>query len=402
MTRGSRLFAAGIGLLAVLWFLLLSGWLGAVPGSVVTQRQNVLFDSDTNLWMDRMVGNAKSSEQVVHPLELILWRPPVRALHHLLAMFLPSDYAGVLAARLFVALIHGIGVGFLAFLALHSGIKNVECALLFIMYLLFTSNATAALPEHFGISNGLLSIAFVVPCLMPGTVIAIATLAIMVVLAGGTTITNVVFPAASLLHFSIKSVRAKVALLGAAVVAGLGVSLFLYAKSYTIHWFVIRYLNLRLLRDPLKAGVYAFYTVVCPAIGPTPLVLRLPGWDMVSYEPAHLPVKLSYYLGIQLIGVAAWLALLVRCVVKGLRDDRTRFFVWLPLGWILFSIVFHNIWGSEYFLYAPHWSWALMGLVVLGARHLSRNFVVATVVTIAACQLYTLHTIKNALLTISR
>ena len=51
----------------------------------------------------------------------------------------------------------------MAFLALQKWIKTIQLILLFIMYLLFTCNSTAALPEHFGISNGLLSIAFVIP-----------------------------------------------------------------------------------------------------------------------------------------------------------------------------------------------------------------------------------------------
>src|ERR1700740_2705196 len=93
-----QLFAAIIGLCAVSWFMLLSGWLRVTPGSVMTKRQNVLFNSDTNLWMDRMIGNARSPERLVHPLEIPIWRPPCRTLHYLLETILPSEYAGVIAA----------------------------------------------------------------------------------------------------------------------------------------------------------------------------------------------------------------------------------------------------------------------------------------------------------------
>jgi len=197
-------------------------------------------------------------------------------------------------------------------------------------------------------------------------------------------------------------VRARVAIVAVAIPVGLGGFLFLYTKSYTMHHFVSAYATFRLLHDPLRACVYAIYTVICPAVGPTPRVMREPGWDMVSYEPAHDVLRLSYYLGIQAIGAIAWLVLLVRSVFKGLNDERTRLYVWLPLGWILFSAVFHNIWGDELLLFSPHWSWALMALVILGARDLSLKFMTAVFVPIVVSQIYTLFTIKSALETITR
>jgi len=397
-----QLFAAIIGLCAVSWFMLLSGWLRVTPGSVMTKRQNVLFNSDTNLWMDRMIGNARSPERLVHPLEIPIWRPPCRTLHYLLETILPSEYAGVIAARLLVALIAGTGVGFLAFLALHNGLKTTQCILLFIMYLLFTSNSTAALPEHFGISNGLLAITFVVPIVIASTAITTIILVVSVVVCGGTTVTNVLFPLASLILYSLRSIRVRIAAIAAAIPLGLGMALFLYFRSSTIHYFVGKYLTLRLLNDPLRAAIYTIYTFVSPAVGPTPLVLRVPGWDMVSYEPAHEPLHLTYYFGIQAIGAIAWLVLFLTCLSKARKNDRTRNYVWLPLGWILFNTVFHNIWGDELFLYAPHWSWALMALVILGARDLSRRFLAVIFVPVAASQIYTLFAIKHALQTIVR
>jgi len=59
-----------VAFIAAVWFVLLSGWLGVTPGSVITKRQNVLFNSDMNLWVDRMIGNARSPERLVHPLEV--------------------------------------------------------------------------------------------------------------------------------------------------------------------------------------------------------------------------------------------------------------------------------------------------------------------------------------------
>ncbi|MGC2112228.1 MAG: hypothetical protein WA655_22105 [Candidatus Korobacteraceae bacterium] len=398
----SRAIAAMVGLAAVLWFMLLSGWMKSVPGSVMVKRQNVLFNSDSSIWLDRMIGNEKSPEQMIHPLEIPLWRAPCRALQHLLGIFMPPEEAGILGARLLVALVHGLGVGFLALLVLRIGVKLPQCILLFIVYFLFTSNCTAALPEHFGISNGLLSIAFVGPILLTSTSATAIFLAVMLVLCGGTTITNALYPLAAIWQYCFKSMRARMAVVAAAIPVGLAVFLFLYLKSYTMHHFVGGYLTLRLIRDPFRACIYAIYTVVCPAVGPTPRIMREPGWDMVSYEPAHAVVRLSYYLGLQAVGAIAWASLLVKCVVNAIRDDSTRFYVWLPLGWVVFSILFHNMWGDELALYSPHWSWALMALVILGARELSLKFVTSVFVPIVVSQVYTLFMIEKALGTITR
>src|SRR4051794_2389136 len=152
--RRAALTATCFGFVAVVWFVLLSGWMDIVPGAVMVQRQNVLFNSDTNLWIDEMVHWHKPLTLAVHPLDVFFWRLPCQALYHLLKLFLPVHWAGLLAARLLVALVAGTGVGFLAFVALEGGTKLGPCALLFSMYLLFTSSCPIALPEHFGISNG--------------------------------------------------------------------------------------------------------------------------------------------------------------------------------------------------------------------------------------------------------
>jgi hypothetical protein len=421
----AALIAACVGSAAVIWFVLLSGWLGVAPGSVIVKRQNVLFNSDTNVWIDETVNHHRPSTIAIHPLTVPLWRPPSEALVHLCQVFLPPERARLFAARLLVALVAGTGVGCLALLALHVGISLTQGLLLFSTYLLFTASATISLPEHFGISNGLLSIAFVIPIVVANPRLRTAVLAALVPLCGGTTVTNVLYPLASLYRYSVKSARTKRAIWTAGALAA-AAAIFLYKdsqqvavfsqtgilpgyfpsltrwylKSTMIHIYVDGYLNLRLLRHPLSAIVYVVYMLVAPAVGPSPLVRRFPGRDVVTYEPSHQLLHLSYYWGPQAVGAILWAALLVSCTCYAIRDRRTRNLVVLPIGWILFNVVFHNLWGDELVLYAPHWSWALMALVLLGARHLSRMVTVSIVVPVLACQIYTLILIKRALLTI--
>src|SRR3954447_9764210 len=129
--RGRRvvLTATCFGFVAVVWFVLLSGWMNIVPGAVMVQRQNVLFNSDTNLWIDEMIHWHRPLTLAVHPLDVFFWRLPCQALYRVLQLFLPIDLAGVLAARGVVALVAGTGVGFLAFVALERGMALAQCVL---------------------------------------------------------------------------------------------------------------------------------------------------------------------------------------------------------------------------------------------------------------------------------
>ena len=333
-----------------------------------------------------------------HPLESLLWRPACRALYVLLRMVWPSEYAAVYAGRLLVAIVAGIGVGCLAYLAACNGIKTTQCVLLFIAYLLFTANTIVALPEHFGLSNGLLSVAFVVPWAIASTPLRMILFMALILLIGGTTVTNALFPFASLAHVSFKSTRLKIALSAAAILGLVGTTIVLTRLSYSIHRFVYTYSNARLLRHPFQAGMYTILSLVYPAIGPNPYVKLIPGWNAVSYDP----FRITQYSWIQAIAAVAWVALLLRCVFKGLQDDKTRPYVWLLLGWIFFNAMLHNLWGDEFFLFAPHWSWALMGLIVLGARHLSLRFTAAMVVPLMMGQIYTLLQIRSALQSIGQ
>lgn len=400
--------ASLLGILAVFWFMFLSAWLGVKPGAVITSRQNVLFDSDMNLWVARMIGSGRSVEQTIHPLEILFWRYPCRALAHLAALFMPADYASLFGPRLLVALLAGAGVGFLVYLALYLGVRPLQGALLFGCYLLFTNNTTIALPEHFGISNGLLSIAFVVLVVVANERVRNSLLAALVVMCGGTSVPNGLFPALCFFQSFIKSSVLKVRLLLASIPIGLGMAVVLYRISRTIHQFFDLYATFRLIYRPLQALIYGVYMLVLPAVGGIPFLKNpwafkdSPEWRMVSYDPMPKPLDFSPYFGIQAIGAILWLILLARCTQLSLQDSDTRPYARVALLWLLYNLVFYNVWGKESLLWAPAWSWALMALVILGARHLSRALTLITVLPIAICQIVTLNEIKSLLVTVAK
>jgi hypothetical protein len=210
-------------------------------------------------------------------------------------------------------------------------------------------------------------------------------------LIGGTTITNALLPLGIVSHLSFKTMRCRVGISMAAVLGLAGTVIVLAGFSSSINWNLRTFLNMRLLDDPAQAGTYAILSMVYPAIGPPPY-LR-PDSMMISYKP----FSIIQYSWIQVIGVIAWITLVSRSVLIGLQEDRTRASVLLLLSWLFFNAVFHNIWGDEIFLYSPHWSWALMGLIVLGARYLSLRYLAITVIPIVIGQIYSLFMIRSAL-----
>ncbi len=398
--------ALAVGVIAVCWFMLLSNWLGVRSGTVLMSHQNVLFDSDTSMWVDQMIHNAVSTQPAVHPLETVFWRYPSRALQHLAMRFTSREYATVFGPRLLVNLIAGAGVGFLAYLALYLGIPTLQGVLLFCCYMLFSVNTLIVLPEHFGISNGLLTMAFVVLVVVANERLRNGALAVLAVLCGGTTILNVLLPVYCLFESLIKSARLKTRLLIAAIPVGLGSALLVFKLSKTVSFYFHYWAYVRLLSKPAQAFIYSVYLVAAPAVGARPWI-KAPDWLMVTYDtlehdPALAPpLDFSHYFNIQGIGAVLWLVLLARCIQVGFRDTQTRPYVQMAVVWVVFSLIFFNVWGREPFLYSSGWSWALMALVLLGARHVSRTFIVAMVVPIMLCQLVALHDIGSLLGTIT-
>jgi hypothetical protein len=387
-----------IGLLAMLWFLVLSDRLLVAPGTVVTERFNVLFNTDVPSNLGRMCGaRERKFFDAVHPFELAVWRPTCQAIQALL----PRDArpikstaptaAEALSGRILLAALAGLGVGSLGLLATATGSTPDRLALLFGMYLLFTSNVVVVLPESYGLSNGILSAAYVAPLFVRQALTQAALCLFGAVAAGGTTLTNGLFSPAWFLLLRCRSRRARLGL-GALAVIGAVVALIavrtldLPAERYAQH-----YLQLRLLRDPVGAAGLALSGLVFPAIGPTPVVQYERN---ISYQPL-LETAYSWLSG---AGALSFAILLLVSTGLALRHPADRRYAYPLLFWIGLNLVFHNLWGDEFFLYSPHWSWALMGLIILGSRQLRLPILALFIVPIVAGQVSTLLGIYQELL----
>ena len=79
------------------------------------------------------------------------------------------------------------------------------------------------------------------------------------------------------------------------------------------------------------------------------------------------------------------------------RDKQGARILWLTAPWVAFNLIFHNLWGDEFFLYSPHWSWCLGAVLLAGARRLPPWLVVLLAVPLIVGQVATLIAYRNAL-----
>jgi hypothetical protein len=252
------------------------------------------------------------------------------------------------------------------------------------------------LPEHWGVSFCLLSVTFAVVTSDLRLPIALALLALLTVLAAGMTITNGLFPAGAGVWLVWRRCgRLPLWFIGGAaamalVATGIAATFVLTSDSRREN-FTLRIrscLNKRVTNDPLRAGIYAFRGLVDPIIGPTPVVeMNLSGEQMLTYEsPDHF--GLWPYDLLQSGGAMCWLILLCLSLGHVLGADRSLGM--LLAGWIVFNLFFHNYWGDEFFLFSPHWCWALLAAVLVGARSLNWRWTLMLCGVLVVSQAYTL------------
>jgi hypothetical protein len=368
------------------------------------RRNDVLFNSDTGYWIESYSWGYHGTPSIPHPLLTVLWRFPAYAMYKVLARVLPIELAKVVSGRILNAVVAGLGVGCLAFVARRRGVSPVRCLILLAIYLLFTVQLLVALPEHFGLSNGWLSATFAVAVSDLGSRAKAGVLALLAFILGGITITNVIFPLAAMaliLPRSIGDILTRFASLRtvatATAVAGLAIAALLAFTTRSAALFenarIDQCLHFRLFRSPGRALLYTIYGLVYPAIGPPPSLDVADRLPMVSYEP----FVLWPYGVLQGVSAVVWLVLLGTCFARAVSEPATQRPLWLLVLWLAFNLTFHNVWSDELFLYSSHWSWSLMSIVLLGARDYPLRRLLPMAVILMAGQVQTLWQIHNLL-----
>jgi hypothetical protein len=386
------------GLIAFVWLIGLSSWLGFTPAQPLATRSDVLFDADAGnvargLLRPTLPGWGR---RFVHPLEALAWRPLARTLRFGLDRAGFGAHANTLAPQVLVAAIAAVGFGALFLLGRELGTPVSVCWLLLVPCLLATANVVSAVPDHFGITSGLLAAS----CALRETarrprqrtaswVVAAA--------AAGNTITNAAFLAIAVTRDVARS-RRTVAFYGLGAIAVFAAGILAVARvSDSVDAYVGSIANSRVVNAPLSVVAYAAATFVLPILGPIPSLIRLRRGDlMVTYEP----LDVGRYENGQLAGLAVWVVLFLVALTRMLREPRTRALAAVLVSWVLFNAVFHNVWGAEYFLYSPHWAWALMAIAMSGLKDVRARWLALALVPLVAAQAWTLLAIRDAVASI--
>lgn len=396
--------------IAVSYLFWLSGTLGVRPGTAVTSRVDVVFGSDLSDRVHNLSGSTDATRElrerpysVSHPLLNQLWGTPGGWLERRLRPHYPGE-SHLIAARILVALVAGCGIAAMGGVAIVS--VGWRALPLLAIYLLFSVQVLVSLPEHMGLSNGALSLAFAA-ALPPLTRWRTAGLIVGGGAAAATTITNAAAPLLAIAcrpaivdratHLLTPLLRWRAAVI-VGVVATLAAATLVVGQIRARDTVVTRFINVRLAQGaPAIVNVLTAVTVY-PAVAPSPRITGAPHDRHLSYEP----LSLRDFDVINGTGAIAWLVLLVVSVRRAWTTTRPREIVLMPLGWLVFNTLFHSVWGDEFFLYTPHWSWALMGLVMLGVGGLSAPLVLGLTTAIGIGQVHTLRLILAALDSLGR
>jgi hypothetical protein len=394
--------------IALFVFLLLTRLFLVYPGTLVTEHNDVLFGTDIGVRWKDLSGESPVQTSVSHFLLRSFWGNLGKGLARILEVVLPTKQAKIYAATILVCTMAAFGVGCLVAIAMHFADRKINVVLLVPVCLCFTANALIIVPDHLGISFGLLaaSSAILLPNISFGKKLLL--LPILGFLLAVTTITNALFALfVGIAVFWGQPFRRFVCqwrrvLTTAGMALALGSCLFgiwrweKFKHSDTI---IHRFINWRIVRDPLAAAQYSGYGLLFPAVGPQPIVnvTRDVGTLDDHISLAYNGTGLSDYSRLGAIAASVWAILLVVSITQLTRQTPIRIYGAVLLSWIAFNLVFHNIWGDEFFFYSAHWSWALMLIVLLGSNWMPTWAVAGAVLLVLPGQLETLYAIRGLL-----
>ena len=400
--RSSLIASVAVFGLSLASLLLLARYLHVAPGSPFALEIDVLFSVDgADRWKE-LTAASPPRFSVSHFLLQHLWGRIGAVPARLLEFALPADEARFLAATGMVCVVAAMGFGSLAFCALRLNHRRWNLLLLFPVCLLFTSNTILVQPDHFGLSFGLLAIASL--ALLPGLRdrTRVGLIGVTGFLNAATTLTNGLFPALAAAVVFRKRLnpahvwRYRYGILAAAALGGAIAATAIVPRLRDLNdTIIVQILNLRLLKDPPAAAGFAASGLVYPAVGPVPSIWRSADPNNPYSHQSYNPSGFDDYAPLSGVAACAWVALLAASSLALIRSPDLRDYRLALFGWIVFNLIFHNLWGDEFFLYSAHWSWTLMLIALLGSRALPTWAVALAVALIVPGQLATLSTIRD-------
>lgn len=416
MKRLPLLFAL-IWAFSSVWFWFLSHELLLFPETALSEGENCIFNADVDLRYRNLSlkpglspGDDGDSR---HPGAKYLWSAFGVPLRWAFESAYPPKVAQIQAALLVMAFLGGLGATALVFAAVRLGTPWWLCCLALPVYWGFTSQTVAAVPEYFGISACLLSLAFALYCSQMRPSLKLLGLVGVALLALLTTLTMVLFPLLCMVELYLDHVgfdpwnwlwrrKKRVCIVGLACAT---LALLVFAgffvrfrqgggwKAFGLQDSPFTYFNPGRVKQPTRAVTYLSLASVYPAVAPAPqVVLRHAYFTsdnrnlMLTYDPWSF-TDYGLWNG---LGAAVWVLLFGWCGWKVCQDPRCRNPGVLLFGWIAFNTLFHLLWGDEFFLYSVHWAWALFMVVLMGIRSVRLPLLLLAIPAICAGQAYTL------------
>jgi hypothetical protein len=388
------------GSIAAVGFLIVSELLLVRPGHPIAERTDVFFQSDAGGLIQDAVLDRDFRARGTHPLVYPLWTRPLHALARWLAPVIDPATTATYASRLLVALAAGAGIGALAQALAARGLPPGRSIAFALLAVAANGHALAAIPDHFGLSVGVIAFAFATLLANRSLRFKFVVLALLAPIGFGITVTNVFLPlgliAVLIVHHYRNAIRRWHVAAAILAIVALGFAIREIAATPSIQARVRErvslYLNLRLIDHPLAALGYSVRGLSDVAVAPTPIVLRnnLDQLPMLTYERETGPRPFWPHDGVQTAGALVWLGLLGWGLRTGWNDPTVRPAVLGALGWVAGNAAFHNIWGDEYFLYSPHYALPLMMIAAIGFRSLQARVFYPSLAVVVGAALHTL------------
>lgn len=374
--------------------------LDVTPGRPMATRTDVFFQSDAGGIVHDATIDFNERARGVHPAIYPLWTAPLHRLAGALAPGVPVEVTATYASRALVNTVSGAGIGYLFSVLRRRGFSLGHLGIMLVLLLTASGNALAAIPDHFGLSLGILTAAFGVYW-HPGSPRRRALrLLVLTAVAGSVTITNVAFPLLLLLAMAIRefSIPRWCYVASLAVLAGVcGFGAWFYTTRPDIQTRVDEriglYLTWTLTRHPETALTMACRGTVDSVVAPTPVVdssSNLDRMPMLTYQPDGAAYPLWPYDALQSIGTVAWLVILIVGITQAVRASATGPAILVLAVWCAWNWLFHTIWGDEYFLYTPHYAWAFLTAAMIGWQSLPKPLLAALVLPVVAASIATL------------
>lgn len=392
------------------WLFVLSWWLGVTPGAPVVTRNNVLFQVDVASHYRELTRESdpfspgKPRISLPHPFLPQVWGNIGKTLAAACQRVVDADTAHVLAARILVASTAATGLAALGWLASIEGVPGLWLLCLVVIAWLSSAMTIVALPDHFGLSYGLLLITFVGGWAsvtrhrhgwwagLAGS-LAVATTSTNIVLVGMIGGWMAWRPARRIWaerrrHRALLAAIAIVALVltGALVVVAPAAARRV-ASGETI---VSKYFHATLVHAPGTALVSLPLTWTYPTVAAAPHVADAGDGACATLEPW----RFGDYTPLGGLGALLVFALTIAAVARLARGGAAGQSAFVLTAWVAFNWLFHSLWGDERFLYTPHWAWVLPVTLALSADRgrVPKWFYVAAVL-VAAAEIASLATI---------